>query len=284
MVRHLTPEHKAALLGGLARRREADLKAMRDRLEAAGVLYELPPGWREQWKLPRKIQATLDEFEKTVELPEKAINSAAHRPRWKQKPKSAASKAQGDGVEPAPKPPNPPPPWAGRLAETHADVAGKAAPEAEAAGIKASPPDMPRAIDYTIGLSRLIAAVSRCAEELLAIRVSLARSLSSERGPPSPPPGPEDVLRQALAVAKGLGVETPVPDEDDFAAQLRAEMDELDAAPPAEAPQREVAAIWKKRMALWRSAKMWQAEWGPRPGQVGCAAPDELLLDSEVQR
>jgi len=35
--------------------------------------------------------------------------------------------------------------------------------------------------------------------------------------------------------------------------------------------------MWTPRLDLYARARMWVPEWGPRPGQVGCSAPEELL-------
>lgn len=42
-----------------------------------------------------------------------------------------------------------------------------------------------------------------------------------------------------------------------------------------------VMATWRKRLATARSTRQWDHKWGPQPGQPGCLAPDELLLDGD---
>ena len=37
------------------------------------------------------------------------------------------------------------------------------------------------------------------------------------------------------------------------------------------------AELWAPRLDLYLRRKMWMPGWGPRPGQVGCAAPKQLL-------
>ena len=35
--------------------------------------------------------------------------------------------------------------------------------------------------------------------------------------------------------------------------------------------------VWTRRLALYARWRMWMPEWGPRPDQVGCGAPNALL-------
>jgi hypothetical protein len=37
------------------------------------------------------------------------------------------------------------------------------------------------------------------------------------------------------------------------------------------------ARLWGPRLTLWRRWRMWAPEWGPRPDQDGCLAPNYLL-------
>jgi hypothetical protein len=41
----------------------------------------------------------------------------------------------------------------------------------------------------------------------------------------------------------------------------------------------EVASawLWSRRLALWQRWRRWAPQWGPRPDQDGCLAPDYLL-------
>jgi len=63
----------------------------------------------------------------------------------------------------------------------------------------------------------------------------------------------------------------------------QAELSRLEASeaqPSAEPTQPfEVgpAWLWGQRLTLWQRWRMWVPEWGPRPGQEGCLAPDYLL-------
>jgi hypothetical protein len=38
----------------------------------------------------------------------------------------------------------------------------------------------------------------------------------------------------------------------------------------------ESARLWGQRLTLWQRWRMWAPEWGPRPDQDGCQAPDYL--------
>ena len=51
-------------------------------------------------------------------------------------------------------------------------------------------------------------------------------------------------------------------------AQRRAEL-----APPFD----DSAWLWDRRLNLWHRWRRWAPEWGPRPDQDGCMAPDYLL-------
>jgi hypothetical protein len=42
--------------------------------------------------------------------------------------------------------------------------------------------------------------------------------------------------------------------------------------------------MWTPRLDLYARARMWMPEWGPRPGQVGCSAPEELLEAYGIRR
>jgi uncharacterized protein YdaU (DUF1376 family) len=43
------------------------------------------------------------------------------------------------------------------------------------------------------------------------------------------------------------------------------------------APDRE---DWANRLAVWRESETWSPAWGPKPGEIGCRAPAELLKDA----
>lgn len=65
--------------------------------------------------------------------------------------------------------------------------------------------------------------------------------------------------------------------QDDYAAQLAAELAEYaeeDETPP---PPDEIG-LWRRRLQMWASHKMWQEDWGPKPGQDGCLVPPALIM------
>jgi hypothetical protein len=39
----------------------------------------------------------------------------------------------------------------------------------------------------------------------------------------------------------------------------------------------DLALLWGPRLALYLRRRMWMPQWGPRPDQDGCLAPDDLL-------
>lgn len=41
-------------------------------------------------------------------------------------------------------------------------------------------------------------------------------------------------------------------------------------------PEPDEEGLWRKRLSL-NALRLWQPEWGPRPGQAGCLVPDHLL-------
>ena len=61
--------------------------------------------------------------------------------------------------------------------------------------------------------------------------------------------------------------------------------DIVEDQPPVHRPQAEPTRpfemdpveLWAPRLDLYLRWKMWVPGWGPRPGQVGCAAPQQLL-------
>ena len=63
----------------------------------------------------------------------------------------------------------------------------------------------------------------------------------------------------------------------------RAELSYLEpyeAQPLAETPQsfdEHAAWLWGRRLTLWHRWKIWAPDWGPRPDQDGCLAPDDFL-------
>lgn len=57
----------------------------------------------------------------------------------------------------------------------------------------------------------------------------------------------------------------------DMAEELASYQDDEDALPPADPD-----AVWRKRLQLL-AIRLWQPEWGPRPGQEGCKVPQHLL-------
>jgi hypothetical protein len=48
-------------------------------------------------------------------------------------------------------------------------------------------------------------------------------------------------------------------------------------AEPTQPFEGDPAWLWGKRMTLWQRWRMWVPEWGPRPDQNGCLAPDYVL-------
>jgi hypothetical protein len=108
----------------------------------------------------------------------------------------------------------------------------------------------------------------------------------------SPPPvsqgrvQPGEVLDAAEIVEDKLskvqlwdGVDTVPPLTSSFAAEL-SDLNPPGAQPGTEPTQPfevDPARLWGPRLSLYRRWRMWMSEWGPRPDQDGCLAPDYLL-------
>jgi hypothetical protein len=60
---------------------------------------------------------------------------------------------------------------------------------------------------------------------------------------------------------------------EDMRAEFAAMAAELEEPPPPP-DERE---IWDLRLRIYRRANVWNADWGPRPGQDGCRVPQELM-------
>lgn len=39
-------------------------------------------------------------------------------------------------------------------------------------------------------------------------------------------------------------------------------------------------ALWLLRLESWRAEGVWETKWGPKPGEAGCLAPQELLSEA----
>jgi hypothetical protein len=54
---------------------------------------------------------------------------------------------------------------------------------------------------------------------------------------------------------------------------------QLSRLEPSETQPFEVDPVdlWVPRLTLWQRRRIWAPEWGPRPDQDGCLAPDDLL-------
>jgi hypothetical protein len=99
---------------------------------------------------------------------------------------------------------------------------------------------------------------------------------------------PGDVLGEADIVADIVEDKPPeaqprdLVDTPDIAVE-HAELSRLElseAQPWAEPPQPfevDLVRLWVRRLTLWQRWKMWVPQWGPRPDQDGCLAPDYLL-------
>jgi hypothetical protein len=46
---------------------------------------------------------------------------------------------------------------------------------------------------------------------------------------------------------------------------------------PTQSFEVDTAWLWGQRLTLWRRWRMWGPQWGPRPDQDDCQAPDYLL-------
>jgi hypothetical protein len=44
--------------------------------------------------------------------------------------------------------------------------------------------------------------------------------------------------------------------------------------PPKQEPPAE---DWGKRLAVWQQSRTWAQAWGPKPGEIGCKVPPELM-------
>jgi hypothetical protein len=128
---------------------------------------------------------------------------------------------------------------------------------------------------------------------------------SPELGTPSERVSPQEFslgrvgLGEVLGVADGVaeivedklpevqpcdGVDTARPPTLPFAdiaepAEL-SRLEPSEAQPGAEPTQPfevDPAQLWGPRMSLWLRRRMWMSEWGPRPDQDGCLAPNYLL-------
>jgi hypothetical protein len=114
----------------------------------------------------------------------------------------------------------------------------------------------------------------RATDRTIATETDLiAQQLSSSLGPPSKHAGLQRAERdEALGVAGG---ETEIVEDEPQGAQPWAERMRPYEIDPIE--------LWVPRLDLFTRAGMWVPEWGPRPGQIGCAAPEQLLEDYGIR-
>jgi hypothetical protein len=104
----------------------------------------------------------------------------------------------------------------------------------------------------------------------VATEVDVSARLSSNRGPRGEDPS-----------TRGLGLQRPGHGETLGAAEAAAEIvhDKSQEAQPWTEPYDDLVRVWGQRIDLYVRARLWAPEWGPRPGQVDCVAPQQLLED-----
>lgn len=70
----------------------------------------------------------------------------------------------------------------------------------------------------------------------------------------------------------------------DPVAEMTEELADLDDGPAQQPlpPPPSPLRLWGPRLDLYQRGKMWLPEWGPRPGQAGCAAPERLLEERGI--
>jgi len=113
-------------------------------------------------------------------------------------------------------------------------------------------------------------ALAGLIDQAITMRVTLSTAIKGG-GPGSPLRITPEAIATGLDESSGL---LPMP---------RAPVDAVgysETQPWAEKPQLseiDGSSLWNQRITLWRHRKMWMPEWGPRPDQDGCLAPDYLL-------
>lgn len=107
--------------------------------------------------------------------------------------------------------------------------------------------------------------------------------VSQGRVQPGKVPGPAETVEDNPSVAQPReGVDAALPSTADMAAE-HVELSRLEptgAEPPPESTRLfevDPARLWGPRLTLWQRRRIWAPEWGPRPDQDGCLAPDYLL-------
>jgi hypothetical protein len=107
---------------------------------------------------------------------------------------------------------------------------------------------------------------------------SESERLSSKRGTPAEQSSPRRLGPGHVELGKLLGTA-------DGASEI-AENTAPGAQPSAELIEPyeiDLIELWVPRLDLFTRAGMWVPEWGPRPDQIGCAAPEWLLNEYSIR-
>jgi hypothetical protein len=103
----------------------------------------------------------------------------------------------------------------------------------------------------------------RATDGTIATEIGINAQLSSSLGPPG-----EHAGTRGLDLQNGA---TEIVEDNPPGAKPSAALIEPYEIDPIE--------LWVPRLDLFTQARIWAPEWGPRPGQVDCAAPEQLLED-----
>jgi hypothetical protein len=103
----------------------------------------------------------------------------------------------------------------------------------------------------------------RATDGTIATEIGINAQLSSSLGPPG-----EHAGTRGLDLQNGA---TEIVEDNPPGAKPSAALIEPYEIDPIE--------LWVPRLDLFTRARIWAPEWGPRPGQVDCAAPEQLLED-----
>jgi hypothetical protein len=118
----------------------------------------------------------------------------------------------------------------------------------------------------------------RATDGTIETEVDVSARLSSNLGPPGEHAGTRGLDLQRVKRGEALGA---------AGGPTEIVADEPQGIQPTAKPPRpfevDPGELWGPRLSLYLRRKLWMPEWGARPGQMGCAAPEWLLNEYSIR-
>jgi hypothetical protein len=118
----------------------------------------------------------------------------------------------------------------------------------------------------------------RTTDRTIANEIEVSAEPSSSLGPLGEHAGTRGLGLQRAERGEALGAAggpTEIVEDDPQGIQPTAKPPQPFEVDPGE--------LWGPRLSLYLRRKLWMPEWGERPGQIGCAAPEWLLNEYDIR-